>query len=261
MTSLEVGLLCLGKATAALALGVQRRLGVEKGYPKTASPTPTRAATDNTLLSEMGGGTMVPQKGWWGAGQENAGQRASFTTPATSSSALGPPQSRGLRACPRTGRPTAPASRVQLCPPPPTLLCVGSTSLGSTSLSSLFSRLLKATSDKHLLLQAVALKRLHLPAAPRARPWHWFFSDKALGRREKARDARPALSPAHTPRAELPQRRRPSPAAVPAPQLGPGLPYLRLHPTARKARAPHGNLGSSFACHFLPKIPLNSRFP
>lgn len=67
MTSLEVGVLGLGKATAALALSVQKRVGVEKGYPKTSSLPPTMTGTDNTLLSEIGG-TMVPQKGWWGEG-------------------------------------------------------------------------------------------------------------------------------------------------------------------------------------------------
>lgn len=59
--------------------------------------------------------------------------------------------------------------------------------------------------------------------------------------------------------AELPRR------AIPPSSRGrarsPGLPYLRLHPTAQKASAQLRNLRSSFACHFLPKISPNSRFP
>lgn len=61
---------------------------VEKGYPTSSLP-PTRAATDNTLLSGMGGDNG-PKEEPWGAGQERDGQRALFTTSATSSSALSP---------------------------------------------------------------------------------------------------------------------------------------------------------------------------
>lgn len=89
---------------------------MEKGHPKTASLPPTMAATDNSLLSGMGG-TMVPQKGWWGAGQEGAGQRASFTPRATSSPALGPSKSWSL--CPHQGwaaaAPAFGSSSTRLC--------------------------------------------------------------------------------------------------------------------------------------------------
>lgn len=138
-TSSEVGLLCLGKATAAPALGVQRRLGVEKGYPKTACPPPTGAATDNTLLSGMGGDNG-PTEGLVGG---RAGERGT----------------KGLihHACHLLLCPRPPTKSWSLCLPqdwvaqgtcvqgpalPPALLCVS-----STSLSHLFSRLLKATSD------------------------------------------------------------------------------------------------------------------
>ena len=80
---------------------------------------------------------MVPQKAWWGAGQESAAQRASFTTPATSSSALGPPN-KVVVFVPAPG------------PRGPGHLRPGSSSVhhfvSGTSLSHLFSAPLKATS-------------------------------------------------------------------------------------------------------------------
>lgn len=58
----------MGKAAAALALSVQRRVRAEEGDPKTASLHPTMAPADNTLLSGCGG-TMVPQRAGGGQGR------------------------------------------------------------------------------------------------------------------------------------------------------------------------------------------------
>lgn len=223
---------------------------MEKGYPKTASPTPTRAATDNTLLSGMGGGQWSHRRAGGGQGRRtpDKGPHSPRLPPPLLPSA--PHKVVVFVPAPGPGGPRHLPPGSSSAPPPPTLLCVG-----STSLSLLFSRLLKATSDK-LLLQAVALKRLHRG------PGTGFSQIRPSGGGRRRGTPAP-----HYPRATLrgpnsrSARSRPSPAAVPAPQLGPGLPYLRLHPTAQKARAQHANLGSSFACHFLPKIPLNSRFP
>lgn len=109
---------------------------MEKGHPKTASLPPTRPATDNTLLSGMGGQWSHRRAGG-GLGRRAPDKGLYSAQPATSSPALGPPQSRGLCACPRTGRYRAPASGSSSAHP---LLCVS-----STSLSHSFSCLRKAT--------------------------------------------------------------------------------------------------------------------
>lgn len=88
MTSLEVGVSMSGQRHSCPGSECVSRERVEKGYPTSSLP-PTRAATDNTLLSGMGGDNG-PKEEPWGAGQERDGQRALFTTSATSSSALSP---------------------------------------------------------------------------------------------------------------------------------------------------------------------------
>lgn len=133
------GALCLGKATAAVALRAQSRVRVEKGHPKTASLPPTMPVTDNTLLSGMGG--------QWSHRRAGGGQGRRALDKGLHSARPPPPPP----------LPWTPPKVVVFVPAPGLggsghlrpgsssahpLLCVS-----STSLSHLFSCLLKPTGD------------------------------------------------------------------------------------------------------------------
>ena len=117
-------------------LSAPRRVGVEKGHPKTASLPPTMPATDNTLLSGMGGQWSHRRAGG-GLGRRAPDKGLYSAQPATSSSALGPPPKSRSLCLPQDWRYRAPASESSSAHP---LLCVS-----STSQSRLFSCPRKAT--------------------------------------------------------------------------------------------------------------------
>lgn len=129
MTSLEVGVSMSGQRHSCPVSECVSRERVEKGYPTSSLP-PTRAATDNTLLSGMGGDNG-PKEEPWGAGQERDEQRALFTTSTTSSSALSPRAPKNW---------AAQGTCVQGLALPTALLYVS-----GTSLNHLFPCLLEAT--------------------------------------------------------------------------------------------------------------------
>ena len=157
---------------------------MEKGQPKTASLPPTMPVTDNTLLSGMGG-QWPHRRAGGGLGRRALDKGLHSAQPATSSSALGPPQSRGLCACPRTGRYRAPASESGSSHP---LLC-----LSSTSLSRLFSCLRKATGGNTFYCKAPfpLSREAPPPASTQTAQQAHIISDEALGR-EWVPNARPA---------------------------------------------------------------------
>lgn len=171
---------------------------------------------------------MVPQKGWWGAGRESAGQRASFTTPATSSSAPGPPQSRGLCACPRPGRPRAPASRSA-----PPLCCASAAPLGATCSPALGD-------DTCCGKRRAGFS----PTGPRR------------GRRRGVPAPPPPAPPAPDPAGRAPGRPAlPSSGGRARSPLRPGLPYLRRHPTPREPELSSGTSGPHLHMPLPPENP------